>query len=77
MNVALLLYILLSFLVLVLWMWALIDLVKSSKGSKEPMAIWALLILFLPLLGSILYFQIGRRRMRENKRTFDPAFNRR
>jgi len=46
--------------VLVLPIIALIDILG---GRFEPMGklIWVLIILFLPIFGSILYFLIGRR----------------
>ncbi len=66
-----------SVLVVALWILALIDIVKSGKNSKEPVTVWILLILLLPLVGSLLYFQIGRKRLRENKREFNPSFHQR
>lgn len=47
-------------IITILWLWALIDVVKSNfKGSTK--IVWVLLILILPLLGSILYLIIGRK----------------
>jgi hypothetical protein len=52
--------ILLFFIIpLVLWLWALIDCLKSNFSSSNKL-IWILLIIFLPILGSILYLVIGR-----------------
>lgn len=44
----------------ILWLWALIDCVKREfKGSDK--LIWVLVIIFLPLIGAILYLTIGRK----------------
>jgi hypothetical protein len=56
------LLILFSFLALptILWLWALIDCVKREfKGNDK--VIWVLIIIFLPMIGSILYLAIGRK----------------
>ncbi|UII20535.1 PLDc N-terminal domain-containing protein [Fulvivirga ligni] len=41
-------------------LWALIDVVKSEFTNSNNKLVWVLLIIFLPLLGSILYLTIGR-----------------
>ncbi len=52
----------LSLASLVLWIAALVDILrKPSSGSTK--IIWVLVILFLPCLGSILYFAIGRNQL--------------
>ncbi|KYG71746.1 phospholipase D-like protein [Roseivirga ehrenbergii] len=43
----------------VLWITALVDCLKSNF-SGDSKIIWVLVIIFLPVLGSILYFLIGR-----------------
>ena len=63
------------FLAVVLWIWALIDIFRLSRNSKESPAPWLLLIILFPILGSIIFFQIGRKRMKDSNRTFDPKFN--
>jgi chromate transport protein ChrA len=44
----------------VIVLWALIDVIKSDFKDSTNKIIWLLLIIFLPLLGAILYFLIGR-----------------
>jgi len=45
---------------LAFWIWALVDILKSDfTGSNK--IIWLLVVIFLPLLGIILYFVIGRK----------------
>jgi len=43
----------------ILWIIALIDCLKSDF-EKDGKVIWVLVIVFLPILGSILYLTIGR-----------------
>ncbi|MCU4175069.1 PLD nuclease N-terminal domain-containing protein [Carboxylicivirga sp. N1Y90] len=55
-----LILILLALLVLLLPLWALISILKNNfEGSNK--IIWVLVVLFLPFLGAILYFTIGRK----------------
>lgn len=49
-------YSILSLLCVVLWIWALVSCIQSDNPNK---LVWILVIIFLPLLGSILYFVIG------------------
>ncbi len=44
---------------LVIWIWALIDILKSEFTGNNKI-IWLLLVIFIPLLGVILYYFIGR-----------------
>ena len=50
---------LIGILCLVLWIVALVDCIKSNNSNK---VVWIIVIIVLPLLGSILYFLIGRSR---------------
>jgi Phospholipase_D-nuclease N-terminal len=47
-----------SLLVLVLDIIALVSVLKSSADSGTKI-LWALLIIFLPVLGMVLYFLMG------------------
>lgn len=55
----LVLWLILAIAALVLWIWALIDIIGSSMSIGAKI-IWLLVIFFLPLIGSILYLLIGR-----------------
>lgn len=44
-----------------LWLWALVDLLTSEFENSINKLIWALVIIFLPVLGAILYLLIGRK----------------
>ena len=51
-------YSLLSLLVLILWIFALVDCIKSSNPNK---VVWIIVIILIPFLGSLLYFLFGRK----------------
>ena len=48
---------LISILCLILWIVALVDCLKSNNPNK---VVWVIVIILLPLLGSILYFLLGK-----------------
>lgn len=41
------------------WVWALVDILKSEFVGLNKL-IWLALVIFLPLIGVILYYFIGR-----------------
>lgn len=59
----LILGLLLFLLPTLLWLIALIDILKSNFKESTSKIIWVLIVIFLPIIGSILYFIIGK----ENK----------
>lgn len=52
-------YSLLGLLHLIVWIWAIIDILKSGKPGIEKL-VWILVVLLLPLIGLIIYILIGR-----------------
>jgi hypothetical protein len=44
-----------------LWIYSLIDILKNSF-EKNDKIVWILVVVLVPLLGSILYIFIGRKR---------------
>jgi len=46
----------------VLWLIALIDILRNSFAGENEKLIWILAILFVPIVGAVLYFTIGRKR---------------
>ncbi len=44
-----------------LFLFSILDLVKRDFTDKSIKIIWALAIIFIPVLGSIFYLLIGRR----------------
>jgi uncharacterized protein YqhQ len=55
MNLNYLLYV----LCVIMWIFALVDCLKSSNPNK---VVWIIVIILLPFLGSLLYFLIGKSR---------------
>lgn len=48
--------------VIVAWLFALVDIVRRrARFSRGQLAAWILIVIILPVLGTILYFAIGRR----------------
>lgn len=45
---------------LLFWIWVLIDCVTKEPGESNDKIVWFLLVLFLPVLGAIIYFIIRR-----------------
>ncbi|NII23460.1 PLDc_N domain-containing protein [Pseudoflavitalea sp. X16] len=52
--------VLIGLLCVALWIWALVDIVRSRFREESTKIIWCLLVVFLPFLGTILYLAIGR-----------------
>lgn len=44
----------------IFWIIALIDILKSDFRDTNGKITWALVVIFLPVIGSILYFLIGK-----------------
>lgn len=55
-------WVIISALAVLLWLVALIDVLRNSFAGENEKLIWILVILFAPMIGSILYFIIGRKR---------------
>ena len=43
-----------------LWVWALVDIIRSTFSDIAVKAVWFLLVFFLPLVGFILYVILGK-----------------
>jgi hypothetical protein len=44
----------------VLWIWMLIDAIQNQSLTGNQRVVWVLVIIFLPCIGALLYFFIGR-----------------
>jgi hypothetical protein len=44
----------------VFWLWALVDAIRNPALDSTMRLIWVLVIIFLSLLGALLYLVIGR-----------------
>jgi len=51
---------LIGLLCLILWVWALVDIINGRFREDSTRIIWILLVILMPFLGSILYYFIGR-----------------
>lgn len=44
------------------WILALIRIIKNDFPGENEKLIWALIVIFLPFIGTIIYFAVGRSR---------------
>jgi Phospholipase_D-nuclease N-terminal len=51
---------LIPLLILVIDVLAIVDIVKSSKDNEKKI-LWIVVVIFLPVLGPILYYLLGRK----------------
>jgi hypothetical protein len=52
-------FIVLAIITSIFWLWMLIDCLTSAKPAMEKL-VWLVVIVFLHILGALLYFFIGR-----------------
>ncbi len=48
------------YLSLILWVYSIIDILKSSFKNNDKIS-WLLVVIFVPIIGAILYLAIGRK----------------
>lgn len=60
-GLGLIIFTIISILFLLLPFLALISIVKNKFPDNDKL-IWVLIVLLLPVLGSVLYFSMGRRK---------------
>jgi hypothetical protein len=47
---------------IVAWVVAIVDIIRGrERFSRGQLAAWILIVIILPVLGTILYFVVGRR----------------
>ncbi len=51
---------LISFIVLVIDIVVIIDIIRSSKDTEKKI-LWIIAVVFLPILGPILYYVVGKK----------------
>jgi hypothetical protein len=51
---------LISFLVLIIDILVIIDILRSNKDTEKKI-LWIIAVVFLPVVGPILYYVIGKR----------------
>jgi hypothetical protein len=48
--------------VIVAWLFAIVDMIRRRERLRRgQLAAWLLIVIILPVLGTILYFVVGRR----------------
>jgi low temperature requirement protein LtrA len=60
-GAGLVILIIIGLLPLILWVWVLIDILKSRFETEITKVVWLLVVLLLPVLGLILYLLLGRK----------------
>lgn len=58
----------------ILWIWALVDIIKSRFENPLMQLMWIFLIFIFPILGSIIYFQFGKKNT-QRRRKFNLDLN--
>lgn len=61
MFVLLIMFYLIPFIIV---LWALVDILRNEFDPQQNKIIWVLVVVLLPVMGSILYFFIGRSQKR-------------
>ena len=56
------------------WIWALLDLSASTFRKTKWKLAWLLIIIFFPILGSILYLLLRSEFKAKKKREFNSGF---
>ncbi|WP_262890870.1 PLD nuclease N-terminal domain-containing protein [Algoriphagus iocasae] len=54
--------------------YALIDMIRSDFQDQNMKLIWTLIILMVPMIGSILYLTLNRK-TNKHRRRFNPNFS--
>lgn len=65
-----------SGLAIFLWIWAIVDILRSDFKRRGMKTIWIMNVLILPIIGSIIYFQIKNRLVVQKHQLFKSAFRR-
>jgi hypothetical protein len=62
MGIGLVFFLAIGLLVLAIWVWTLLDIVKNERLNSTEKLIWILVVFFFPFLGSLIYLAVGRKR---------------
>ena len=52
---------LVGLLTFIFWVWMLIDAIKNPRLDGSQRVIWVLVVFFIPCLGSLIYYFVGRK----------------
>ena len=56
---------------IILWLISLIDVLQADFKDTITKLIWVLVIIFVPVIGALLYLVIGRKQKIDNNKPFD------
>lgn len=56
-----LIFLLVGLLYIAIWIYALVNAATSTSLNSTEKLVWVLLIFFVPFVGTLLYFLIGRK----------------
>lgn len=62
-------------LMLILWVWAIVDILRTLFKTPVQKSYWFLIVLLFPVLGALLYFQIGKKSIVKEPKQFNPKFH--
>lgn len=62
-------------LIAILWLQAITDIVKTTFRHKIYKIIWICIVVFFPIIGSLIYFHFNRKGIRSKRRKFRLNFN--
>lgn len=58
-GIVFLIWISFTFFLFAIWVWTLVDIIKSQFRDANEKLIWVLLVAFLPFIGTLLYYVFG------------------
>ena len=64
----------LGFLSIILWFWAIIDINRNNFKEPKHKGLFLFMVLITPIIGSIIYFQMKKGYVSTDKRKFSPHF---
>jgi uncharacterized membrane protein len=44
------------------WLWMLIDVITNTRIAGTEKIVWVIVVIFLPVVGSLIYFFVGRQK---------------
>jgi hypothetical protein len=53
---------LLGLLIFIFWLWMLVDAIGNNRLSSSERVLWVLVVFFLPFVGSLIYYLVGRKK---------------
>lgn len=60
-------WIAISIFLLLIWISAIVNIAKSDFTDHTTKLMWGLVVILLPLIGTILYFSVGRNQRINNQ----------